>query len=63
MTDLFEKCFNYTLADQARQAGLYPYAHEIESRQHAEVTMNGKRTIMLGSNNYLGLTSDDRERA
>lgn len=60
MPDLFEKCFTYTLAEEARQAGLYPYAHEIESRQHAEVTMNGKRTIMLGSNNYLGLTSDDR---
>lgn len=58
--DLFDKCYAPSAADQVRQAGLYPYFHEIAGKQHSEVTMHGKRTIMLGSNNYLGLTSDQR---
>lgn len=58
--DLFQKCYEPSPADQARQAGIYPYFHEISSRQHSEVIMDGRRTIMLGSNNYLGLTSDER---
>ena len=36
--------------------GIYPYFHELESKQDIEVMMEGKRRIMLGSNNYLGLT-------
>jgi len=58
--DLFQKCYEYTIAEDARKAGIYPYFHEITTKQHSEVMMHGKRTIMLGSNNYLGLTSDDR---
>jgi len=58
--DLFDKCYAYTLVGDAKASGLYPYFHEITSRQHSEVIMDGHRTIMLGSNNYLGLTSDDR---
>lgn len=58
--DFFQKCYEFTRADETRAAGLYPFFHEISSRQHAEVTMYGRRTVMLGSNNYLGLTSDDR---
>jgi len=58
--DIFEKCFGYTQTEEARREGYYPYFHEISSRQHSEVVMDGRRTIMLGSNNYLGLTSDDR---
>ena len=58
--DIFQKCYTYTRADEARAAGLYPFFHEITSRQQAEVTMHGRRTVMLGSNNYLGLTGDDR---
>ena len=55
--DIFEKCFNYTLADQYREMGIYPYFHALQSRQDVEVMMEGKRRIMLGSNNYLGLTT------
>ena len=55
--DLFEKCFNYTLADDIRAQGVYPYFHALETRQGPEVVMEGARRIMLGSNNYLGLTS------
>ena len=37
--------------------GLYPYFRALESRQDREVIMEKKRRIMLGSNNYLGLTT------
>ena len=53
---LFDKCDSYTLAKDLMDAGLYPYFHELESKQDVEVIMEGKRKIMLGSNNYLGLT-------
>ncbi len=58
--DIFEKCRNYTIAREVMAAGIYPYFHVLESGQDTEVIINGKRTIMLGSNNYLGLTSDPR---
>lgn len=58
--DLFDKCANYTAAKEAIAAGLYPYFHEINSRQDTEVMMDGKKIIMIGSNNYLGLTIDQR---
>lgn len=58
--DIFQKCYDFTMVDEAVAKGIYPYFHEITSRQHSEVIMDGRRTIMLGSNNYLGLTSDDR---
>ena len=57
--DLFDKCYNKLVAD-SRAAGIYPYFHELESRQDVEVIMEGKRRIMLGSNNYLGLTTNPR---
>ena len=56
--DLFEKCMQPSRADQARELDIYPYFHALESRQDVEVIMEGKRRIMLGSNNYLGLTTD-----
>ncbi|MFL0246600.1 aminotransferase class I/II-fold pyridoxal phosphate-dependent enzyme [Candidatus Clostridium stratigraminis] len=60
MLDIFEKCFNYTDAKDAMKAGIYPYFHALDSGQDTEVIMSGKRVIMIGSNNYLGLTSDPR---
>jgi len=56
--DLFKKCYDFTLAQNYREKGIYPYFHALESRQDVEVTMEGKRRIMLGSNNYLGLTTN-----
>ncbi|MBU0691721.1 8-amino-7-oxononanoate synthase, partial [bacterium] len=41
-------------------AGIYPYFRPIDSDQGAAVMMNGKETLMLGSNNYLGLTNHPR---
>lgn len=58
MIDLFEKCYSPSLADEVREKGIYPYFHALESKQDTEVIMEGKRRIMLGSNNYLGLTID-----
>ena len=55
--DIFTKCENFTLARDYREKGIYPYFHALESRQDVEVVMEGKRRIMLGSNNYLGLTT------
>lgn len=60
MKDLFDKCNKFTTARQAREDGTYPYFHVLESRQDTEVIMEGKRRIMLGSNNYLGLTVNER---
>jgi len=57
--DLFDKCHNefmqqvYSLKDN----GLYPYFTPLTSGQDTVVTMNGKDTVMIGSNNYLGLTN------
>ena len=56
--DIFTKCDKFTLADEYREKGVYPYFHALESRQDVEVVMEGKRRIMLGSNNYLGLTTE-----
>ena len=58
MIDLFEKCAKPSLAAEAKRLGIYPYFHALESKQDVEVIMEGKRRIMLGSNNYLGLTTD-----
>lgn len=45
------------MVNTAKEMGIYPYFHELESKQSAEVIMEGGRRIMLGSNNYLGLTT------
>lgn len=55
--DLFTRCYNYVRAKVARESGYYPYFKAVESEQDAEVTIDGKKLIMLGSNNYLGLIS------
>jgi 8-amino-7-oxononanoate synthase len=55
-----EKCFQYERADRAREAGLYTFFRPIESAQDPEVMVGGRRMVMLGSNNYLGLVNDPR---
>lgn len=55
--DIFQKCRDYTRAESLRDAGVYRYFRQIESQQDPVVTIAGKRLIMLGSNNYLGLAS------
>ena len=56
--DLFEKCENFKRVDEIKAKGIYPYFHYLESGQDIVVNMEGHRVIMIGSNNYLGLTSD-----
>lgn len=57
--DLFKKCrdYNQNVVGKIKEAGLYPYFHYLNSGQNTCVMMEGKETIMIGSNNYLGLTS------
>ncbi|MBQ3371031.1 MAG: pyridoxal phosphate-dependent aminotransferase family protein [Mogibacterium sp.] len=55
--DIFAKCNDTSMVDAAREKGIYPYFHALESKQATEVIMEKKRRIMLGSNNYLGLTT------
>jgi 7-keto-8-aminopelargonate synthetase and related enzymes len=58
--DIFEKMMRPNIADELREKNVYPYFHALESRQDTVVQMEGKRRIMLGSNNYLGLTTNER---
>lgn len=53
---LFDKCRDFTRADEVKAAGLYPYFKPISDSEDTVVVMEGKPRIMLGSNNYLGLT-------
>lgn len=59
--DIFEKCRKRGMVHEVREKGVYPYFHALESRQDVEVFIGGKRRIMLGSNNYLGLTTQPEE--
>ncbi len=53
---LFDKCKNFTKAREIQEAGLYPYFKPISDSEDTVVTIEGKPRIMMGSNNYLGLT-------
>ncbi len=60
--DIFTKCFDYQDARMAQAAGLYPYFLPLEDTEGTEVVVDGRRILMIGSNNYLGLTTDPRVR-
>ena len=55
--DLFRKCYDFTRADEIKALGLYPYFRPIEANEGPVVQIEGRKVIMAGSNNYLGLTS------
>ncbi len=55
--DIFERCYSFTRADEVKALGLYPYFHAIEENEGPVVSIYGKKMIMAGSNNYLGLTA------
>ncbi len=57
MKPLQQKLSKYTVPQEVKAKGVYPYFREISSDQDTMVTMNGKRILMLGSNSYLGLTN------
>ena len=54
--DLFDKCNRFKEHRLAKAAGIYPYFLPIAQNHGTEVTIDGRRIIMAGSNNYLGLT-------
>lgn len=60
MADLFDKCYNFTRARELQEQGWYPYFKAIQSGADTEVVIDGRKLIMVGSNNYLGLTQDSR---
>ncbi len=55
--DLFQKCLEFTRADEVKEAGFYPYFRAIEENEGPVVQIEGRKVIMAGSNNYLGLTA------
>ena len=55
--DLFSKCRNFDSVKILKEQNIYPYFHKLESKQNPQVKMEGRDIIMIGSNNYLGLTS------
>jgi len=55
--DLFNKCFDFKRADEVKALGVYPYFRAIEENEGPVVQIEGKKIIMAGSNNYLGLTA------
>lgn len=58
--DLFDKCDRFTRVEEIKNSGLYPYFHTLQSGQDTQVNVGGKDIVMIGSNNYLGLTADKR---
>ena len=57
---LQDKLAKYTLPQEIKAKGVYPYFREIDSAQDTEVSMDGKKVLMFGSNSYMGLTYDQR---
>jgi 8-amino-7-oxononanoate synthase len=55
--DIFEKCSQFTIVKEAIEGGYYPYFIPLSENEGSEVIYGGRRLIMCGSNNYLGLTT------
>jgi 8-amino-7-oxononanoate synthase len=55
--DLFKKAYDFTRADEIKKLGLYPYFRAIEENEGPVVQIEGRKIVMAGSNNYLGLTA------
>lgn len=62
MKPLQAKLSKYTAPQEAKAAGIYPYFRAISSEQDPEVTINGRRVLMFGSNCYTGLVNDPASR-
>jgi 8-amino-7-oxononanoate synthase len=60
--DLFEKCWKWTDAKDLMQTGFYPFFMPLDDTEGTEVTIGDKKLIMVGSNNYLGLTTHPKVR-
>ena len=62
-SDIFQKAYDFLEADVARQMNIYPYFYPLDSNDGPLAYADGKPVIMLGSNNYLGLTIHPEVRA
>lgn len=62
MGDLFDKVHGFDRAKEAIAAGVYPYFRALSDTEGAVAMFEGKEVVMIGSNNYLGLTTDPRVR-
>lgn len=60
--DIFKKCREFDADKKAMEKGIYPFFQPLEGTEGTEVTMNGRKVLMLGSNNYLGLTTHPKVR-
>jgi 8-amino-7-oxononanoate synthase len=60
--DIFEKCYNFTYAKEFIASGYYPYFIAMQGNEGSEAIFQGRRLIMCGSNNYLGLTTHPKVR-
>jgi 8-amino-7-oxononanoate synthase len=60
--DIFEKCYNFTYAKEFIASGYYPYFIAMQGNEGSEAIFQGRRMIMCGSNNYLGLTTHPKVR-
>jgi len=61
--DIFQKCFSFDLDKKAMEKGIYPYFQALDGLEGTEVSYHGRKIIMIGSNNYLGLTTHPKVRA
>jgi 8-amino-7-oxononanoate synthase len=60
--DVFEKCYAFKTAENARKMGMYPFFRPLDYNDGPEAVIDGKRVVMFGSNNYLGLTTHPKVR-
>ncbi|MFU8826263.1 MAG: aminotransferase class I/II-fold pyridoxal phosphate-dependent enzyme [Brevefilum sp.] len=60
--DIFEKCYQFSVVKDAKEAGIYPYFIPLDENEGTEVIYQGRHVIMCGSNNYLGLTTHPKVR-
>lgn len=58
--DIFDKCLEFKKVEDYKERGIYPYFFPISENHGPRVVMEGREIIMIGSNNYLGLTKDPR---
>lgn len=62
MGDLFKKISSFTMAKEAKEMGIYPFFRALSDSEGTTAIFEGKEVVMIGSNNYLGLTTDPRVR-
>jgi 8-amino-7-oxononanoate synthase len=60
--DVFDKCYKFLAAENAKKVGMYPFFRPLDLNDGPEAVIDGRRVVMFGSNNYLGLTTHPKVR-